>query len=197
MAKAKGERAYIDYRHRWPTEHTLVESNQSFESQRSKHRHRSFISPLHRLRRRSYTTEPGKSTHPYDTGVGWGSHGYPMQTVSLNSKAAGGSRKRFKMFHHKSSTPLIPPVSNASHADKDSRPVTPKTPGQLLRFLTGPKSSPSPRSRTVSFLEPDKNNTSEDEKPRTSLHLLTYQAKMACPLKRTRNRRVASSSATV
>jgi hypothetical protein len=67
----------VDYRHRWPTQLTLVESHDSSQAPRFKRRKKFEALWLQRLKRTAHH-EPGKSTHPYDTGVSeWGAGSGP------------------------------------------------------------------------------------------------------------------------
>ncbi|KAI1742874.1 hypothetical protein F4680DRAFT_471785 [Xylaria scruposa] len=96
----------IDYRHRWPTQQTLIESRMSVDAPRSKRRWKSGVGLLRRLKRRS-SPEPGKSTHPYDTGVGeQGSGSGLISSSNSTSEARGNNLGCWTMFTR---TPPTPP----------------------------------------------------------------------------------------
>ncbi|KAI1821465.1 hypothetical protein F4861DRAFT_541947 [Xylaria intraflava] len=132
-------KTHIDYRHRWPTQQTLVESRESLETQKSGPRWK-FRGSWPRWPKRRGCQEPGKSTHPYDTAIsergsepGSGSRAMP--------KAASGGRTFCKFFTHASrASPAQEPPRNK----EEPQPEPPKTPIQLLRLS---RKSPPSRSK--------------------------------------------------
>ncbi|GAW13828.1 hypothetical protein ANO14919_032180 [Xylariales sp. No.14919] len=151
--RAKKAKQKVDYRHRWPTQQTLVDSRASLPTLRFKWRWGFRVGWLRRLKRRS-SPEPGKSTHPYDTGVGerGGDSGSGSGFASMVNEDGQGC---LGLFSRMSQPPTSPaPVPKFSHIKE--RPETPKTPVQFLRHLTSPKKSPLPRPRTASSFDCDK-----------------------------------------
>ncbi|KAI8952965.1 hypothetical protein F4801DRAFT_598831 [Xylaria longipes] len=145
----------VDYRHRWPTQQTLIESRVSVGPSIFKRRwKKSGIEWVRRLKRRS-SPEPGKSTHPYDTGVG--EQGSDSGSSSTSTGDACGDGLGFwKLFTRMSPTPPPPapplpttPIPKFSHIKDETRSETPKTPVQYLRLRTSSRKSPFPRSRTA------------------------------------------------
>ncbi|KAI1196694.1 hypothetical protein F5X97DRAFT_304499 [Nemania serpens] len=150
----------VDYRYRWPTQQTLVESRVSMETSRSECRWKFCARRLRQLRR-MWSPGPGKSTHPYDTGIGepesvWGSG---SRSAFAAAEVRGDGRTGWKKLIRTSFTSSSPaPVPKLPHTREKSRPETPKTPIQPLRVFvhSRPRSSPFPRSRTATPLDPDK-----------------------------------------
>ncbi|KAI0553177.1 hypothetical protein F4679DRAFT_580847 [Xylaria curta] len=95
----------VDYRHRWPTQQTLIESRVSMDGPRSKRPWKSGVELLRRLKRRS-SPEPGKSTHPYDTGVGEQGSGSGPSSSSNPTDDGLGCWKR--VTHMPPNTPPLP-----------------------------------------------------------------------------------------
>ncbi|KAI0908850.1 hypothetical protein F4823DRAFT_597056, partial [Ustulina deusta] len=157
MGKRAKVKPKVDYRYRWPTQQTLVESRVSLETPRLKWRWKFRVTGwLRRLKRRS-SPEPGKSTHPYDTGLGErgshsGSGSSPISTLTQD-----GQRRRKLLSRMPHTAPSPAPVPKISLIKEEPRPETPvKTPVQLLRLLTSPRKSPLPRSRNATPFDFDK-----------------------------------------
>ncbi|KAI0453011.1 hypothetical protein F5B21DRAFT_505738 [Xylaria acuta] len=150
----------VDYRYRWPTQQTLVESRVSVDPPRSTRRWKPGVGWLRRLKRRP-SPEPGKSTHPYDTGVGEQGSDSGASSTST-SEAWDGGLGCWKLFARMPPTPpppappSPPPVLRFSHIKDETRPETPKTPVQYLRLLASPRKPPFPRSRTATPSDFDK-----------------------------------------
>ncbi|KAI1309223.1 hypothetical protein F5Y03DRAFT_393053 [Xylaria venustula] len=70
MTKRAKVKSKIDYRHRWPTQQTLVESRPARRTLGLKRRWDKLHAGWQRRLKRRSSREPGKSTHPYDTGLG-------------------------------------------------------------------------------------------------------------------------------
>ncbi|KAI0105021.1 hypothetical protein GGR51DRAFT_560624 [Nemania sp. FL0031] len=165
MTKKRGEkRPKVDYRHRWPTQQTLVESRISIKSRRIKRHWKLRVGWLNHLVRRA-SPEPGMSTHPYDTGVCWqgsGSRSTPTLTGTSSLTDDGGTcltmfTRSLHTPHVKSvRTPIPRPSHNVEEPREEPRPDTPKTSIQLRRFLITPRNSPFPRARTASPFDIDK-----------------------------------------
>ncbi|KAI0535466.1 hypothetical protein GGR58DRAFT_442751 [Xylaria digitata] len=154
MVKRAKVKPKVDYRHRWPTTQTLVDSRVSLTTLRSKWRWKFRVGWLRRLGRKA-PPGPGKSTHPYDTGIGEGSGSGSgsRPTPTLNDDGQGC----WKLFTRVPYAPSSPaPVPKLSQTKEEPRPETPKTPVQFLRYLTNPKKSPLPRPRTASSFDCDK-----------------------------------------
>ncbi|KAI1429713.1 hypothetical protein F5Y12DRAFT_709714 [Xylaria sp. FL1777] len=154
LAKVKPK---VDYRHRWPTQQTLVESRVSLEHSRLGRRWKFHLGWLRRLKRRS-SPGPGKSTHPYDTGLGeQGSDSGPgpgSRSVASSTHNNQGCWKLISRIPHATSPPA--PVPKVSLTKPEPRPETPKTPVQFLRLLTSPRKSPLPPSRNATPFDCDK-----------------------------------------
>ncbi|KAI1758024.1 hypothetical protein F4782DRAFT_524720 [Xylaria castorea] len=151
----------VDYRYRWPTQQTLIESRVSVNPPRSKRRWKPGVGLLRRLKRRS-SPEPGKSTHPYDTGIGGQGSG-SSPSPNSTSETWADSPRCWKMFTRMPPTPPPPPalpspapIPKFSHIRDETRPETPKTPVQYLRLLASTRKSPFPRSRTATPSDFDK-----------------------------------------
>ncbi|KAI3324437.1 hypothetical protein HD806DRAFT_534739 [Xylariaceae sp. AK1471] len=190
----KPVKANVDYRHRWPTTQTLVESQDSFQTIRSKRRWKSPAEWLQQLKRRE-SQEPGKSTHPYDTGVGeWENDS--VSTSSITTVVLDDGQRWYKLFTRKAYTPSpLQPAPKLSHVRVElPRPETPKTPVQFLRLWTGPRLpiSPFPRSRTVSPLD-DSKKDSVESRSKSTTQLPATPRRVLCPLERARNRRCPHS----
>ncbi|KAI0864052.1 hypothetical protein F4860DRAFT_511423 [Xylaria cubensis] len=154
--KVKRVKHKVDYRHRWPTQQTLIESRVSVDASRSKWRWQSGVELLRRLKRRS-SPEPGKSTHPYDTGISrQGSGSDSTSSPSSTSQAWGDGLGCWKMFTHPPTPPPAAPspapIPKFSHIRDETRSETSKTPVQYLRLLA----NPFPRSRTATPSDFDK-----------------------------------------
>ncbi|KAI0483708.1 hypothetical protein F4859DRAFT_512353 [Xylaria cf. heliscus] len=159
MRKREKAKHRVDYRHRWPTQQTLIESRMSVDTPRSKWRcEKSGVEWLRRLKSRS-CPEPGKSTHPYDTGVGEQESDSGSSSTSA-SEVGGDGLQCWKLFTRIPHTPPPPappspatpspaPAPKISHMKDETRPETPKTPVQYLRLLANSRKSPFPRSRTA------------------------------------------------
>ncbi|KAI1112259.1 hypothetical protein F5Y14DRAFT_453236 [Nemania sp. NC0429] len=151
----------VDYRYRWPTQQTLVESRVSIQTSRSERRWKLCGRRLRLLRRKS-SPGPGKSTHPYDTGIGERRESDSRSSSRSAFTAAevrGDGRTRWKKLTRTSYTTSAPaPAPKYFLAREEQRPETPKTPIQALRTFVHPhpRSSPFPRSRTATSLDPDK-----------------------------------------
>ncbi|KAI1187974.1 hypothetical protein F5B17DRAFT_397279 [Nemania serpens] len=153
----------VDYRYRWPTQQTLVESRASMETSTSERRWKSYIRQFRQLRRKS-SPGPGKSTHPYDTGIGERESDSELNSGSALEAAEvrGDGRTCLKKLIRTSFTSSsLAPTSKFSHTREKSRPETPKTPIQPLRVFVHPpppplRNSPFSRSRTVTPADPDK-----------------------------------------
>ncbi|KAI0405152.1 hypothetical protein F4802DRAFT_204085 [Xylaria palmicola] len=155
MRKRGKVKPRVDYRHRWPTQQTLIESRASLEAPTFEWQWRLRFRAdwLRRLARRS-SPEPGKSTHPYDTGVGGRESDSDPGSRSLSPVADPGCWRRLTCTPRVPTPP--PPVPKFSHVREEPRPETPKTPIQFLRHLATPRKSPFPRSRTSTPLDADK-----------------------------------------
>ncbi|KAI1164016.1 hypothetical protein F5B18DRAFT_651136 [Nemania serpens] len=150
----------VDYRYRWPTQQTLVESQASMETSRSECRWNFSVRRLRLLRRKS-SPGPGKSTHPYDTGVGERDSDSvsSSRSASATAEARGDGQTCWKKLIRASYTSSsLAPAPKFTHTREKSRPETPKTPIQPLRIFVHPppRSSPFPRSRTATPLDLDK-----------------------------------------
>lgn len=101
----------VDYRYRWPTQQTLVESRVSMETSRSECRWKFCARRLRQLRR-MWSPGPGKSTHPYDTGIGepesvWGSG---SRSAFAAAEVRGDGRTGWKKLIRTSFTSSSPAV---------------------------------------------------------------------------------------
>ncbi|KAI1131127.1 hypothetical protein F5Y10DRAFT_287880 [Nemania abortiva] len=144
----------VDYRHRWPTQQTLVDSRVSMMTRRSRRRWKLHVGWSHWLKK-TQNSEPGKSTHPYDTGVG----GQESDSESIPSSTSSPSRLCLTMFTRTQHTRTLSsrtPAPRPSRDREEPRPDTPKTPVPLRRFLTTPRNSPCPGARTDSPFDSDK-----------------------------------------
>ncbi|GAW26117.1 hypothetical protein SAMD00023353_2101310 [Rosellinia necatrix] len=150
-------RSKIDYRHRWPTQQTLVESRISVETPISKWREKLRAPGAFRFKKR-WSPEPGKSTHPYDTGLcEQATDSSPSSSSSSASMLAGDGNRCWDMISRglrNGSSPASTP--KVIHASEGSRSEPPSTPAQFLRLLASPRKSPFPRSRTASSFDYDK-----------------------------------------
>ncbi|KAI0428446.1 hypothetical protein F5Y09DRAFT_287279 [Xylaria sp. FL1042] len=154
MGKRVKVKPKIDYRHRWPTQQTLVESRVSVGPSRFKRRWKLHVGWLRqRLKRRS-SPKPGKSTHPYDTGLGESDSGSGSTSTSTTQDDQRCWRLFARTPHPASPSPV--PVPKISFIKAELRPETPKTPVQLLRLLTNPRKSPFPGSRNSIPFDCDK-----------------------------------------
>ncbi|KAI0878660.1 hypothetical protein GGS24DRAFT_369522 [Hypoxylon argillaceum] len=145
----------VDYRRRWPTQQTLVESRVSIKPGRPK-RHWKFGAGWPWWLKKKPALEPGKSTHPYDTGVGEeesSSESSSESTSALGDDDQSCLSMLTRMPHACSSRT---PVPKFSHVKEEPTLDTPRPSIQLLRFLTTPKNSPFPRTRTDSPFDFDK-----------------------------------------
>ncbi|KAI8625902.1 hypothetical protein F5Y19DRAFT_478982 [Xylariaceae sp. FL1651] len=158
--KRRRVKAHVDYRHRWPTQQTLVDSQISFKRPRSKLRQK-FKAVLRRRLKREAPHEPGKSTHPYDTGIiprGRDSESASSTSSSTTIRDPENGKKWWKLPNRKPRVPSplpIPQVPLTPQIKEEPRPETPKSPVQLFRFLASPRKSPFPRSRTASPFDLD------------------------------------------
>ncbi|KAI1369742.1 hypothetical protein F5Y08DRAFT_334097 [Xylaria arbuscula] len=155
MGKRMKNKPNIDYRHRWPTQQTLVESRATLIP-RFKWRWKTRTRWLRRrLARRPAPKPPGKSTHPYDTGLGdSGDDDSRSGSAVIGPPLTQGDQKCFKLFNRtpQAAPPPTPVIPKISLIKEEPRPETPKTPVQLLRQHLNrrtKKSSPLPRSRNA------------------------------------------------
>ncbi|KAI2633431.1 hypothetical protein GGS21DRAFT_134909 [Xylaria nigripes] len=161
MRKWMKPKVNFDYRDRWPTQQTLVESHVSQENshcrRRWKFRLRSSWLRCPKLRP---SQEPGQSTHPYDTGVDERACDSRSSSGPTCEDGDGGDQicPFFGLIRGIRSPLSL--ISKLPHFREDlqsemRRPETPKTPIQLLRPSTSYRKSPFPRPRTISPLNID------------------------------------------
>lgn len=150
MGKRTKVKSNVDYRLRWPTQQTLVESWISVESPISKWRHKLHTEWLPRLKKRS-PSEPGKSTHPYDTGV-VDRRSNSESSSRSSSTLVRDARRCWRLFArapHVPSSPVHTPKPPRI-AEGQPRQELPGTPTQYLRLLTTPIKSPLSRRQATS-----------------------------------------------
>ncbi|KAI0201609.1 hypothetical protein F4808DRAFT_424519 [Astrocystis sublimbata] len=187
----------VDYRHRWPTQQTLIESGVLVDSPRFKWRWKPSGRWLRRLGRSS-SSEPGKSTHPYDTGVG--AHESESEpSLRIPSPAGDNDRRRWKPFARVASAPPPPAPTPASalkisHDREESGSETLYSPIQHLRQLANYRKSPMIQSPTPAPAEFDKATLKSTESrvqtpppPTPSQHIQKILADN-CPIQHLRQR---------
>lgn len=108
----KSVRPNIDYHHRWPTTQTLVESQNSLDTVTSRRGWK--LNPraewLKLLEKTKGSPKPGKSTHPYDTGVDeWVSDSESASTTTATLVPDRGKRW-YKPFRGNGRVPSPLPV---------------------------------------------------------------------------------------
>ncbi|KAI1437083.1 hypothetical protein GGR50DRAFT_692579 [Xylaria sp. CBS 124048] len=153
-------KANVDYRDRWPTQLTLIESRASLEKSRVNLRWGFGGQWLNRKSSR----EPGKSTHPYDTAVEDPRNSLGPNSISV-SGGSGGRHilcKLFTRISRASSPPLVRNMFSrwarviadqcqaAQEPPREPRAEPPKTPIQFLRLWTNSARSSFRRRQTVS-----------------------------------------------
>ncbi|KAI0968110.1 hypothetical protein F4678DRAFT_202543 [Xylaria arbuscula] len=156
MRKRAKVKSKIDYRRRWPTQQTLVESRPARRTFGLKRRWEKLHVGLKRRLKKRSSREPGKSTHPYDTGLGEQGNDSGSTSTPTSASTEDGQRC-WRLPGRIPRSPSPPaPVPKIALIKAESRPETPKTPVQLLRILTGPRRSPLPSSRNTTPFDSDK-----------------------------------------
>ncbi|KAI0811796.1 hypothetical protein GGR55DRAFT_88898 [Xylaria sp. FL0064] len=157
MEKRTKVKSKIDYRHRWPTQQTLVESRISMGPSRFKWHWEELQAGWQRQRlQRRASPKPGKSTHPYDTGLGESNSG--SGSTSTSTVRTQDDQRRWRRFGRtpRPASPPPAPIPKISLIKAEPRPETPKTPVQLLRLWTNPRRTRLSGSRNSTPFDCDK-----------------------------------------
>ncbi|KAI1276998.1 hypothetical protein F5Y07DRAFT_398888 [Xylaria sp. FL0933] len=159
MGKRMKVKPKFDYRHRWPTQQTLVESRLSVGPSRFKWPWEELQAGWQRqwLQRRA-SPKPGKSTHPYDTGLGERNSRSGSTSTSTSTVTTQDDQRRWGRFGRtpRPTSPSPAPVPKISLIKAEPRPETPKTPVQLLRLWTNPRRTRLSGSRNSTPFDCDK-----------------------------------------